>query len=511
MKNKTSLILNLICTLIYALFTLMLVLHHEIWADEAQVWQLCRHLSIFGLFKHLVNEGHPSFFYLLIMPAAKILHGTAAIMFMQIVCWLSMVAAVFLFLQYSPFSKAAKFAVVTSCGFLYFFPVIARSYSILPLLVFSLAILYPKSDKHPYWYASLLFVTANTHIIMLAFCGLLTIDFLYKYLIKKWQTLDVSQKKTFIGAVCVMFFGLLAVVLQLHGTTSSNVVIKLDFANLSASAVKVISQFFINAVDNQWPEFNRIMFPMLSIPVILVSMAIYAVLLLILLVKDKKLFSVAFLSVGFQILIYIFGYNNWIFVTRIFCAHIILIFCFWLLLQKDDVSKRLKLTVNTLLTVFFIFTFFNGIKYALMDLRYNYSSAKETTEFIQKNIDSSNSILITDNDPHVMGIVYYLDGKRDIYSVAHRYNIKYVVWDKQLFYILSRYGWQEYTRLEIQKNPNFENKKIYAVIPFFDILKMGVTDVEGYKLIYESSPAIIRYEGFRIYEYINPLENSSNN
>lgn len=501
MENKKSLIINLICTFAYAIFTLVLVMHHEIWADEAQVWQICRHLNLFELFQHLVNEGHPSFFYLLMMPAAKLLHGTGSIFFMQIFCWLSMVVAVFLFLQFSPFSRLSKFAIVTSCGFLYFFPVIARSYSILPLLVFALAILYPKSEKHPFCYAALIFATANTHIIMFAFCGMLALDFVYKTLIKNLKNFDAVTKKSYVIAFLIMFLGLLAVVLQLCGTTSSNVVIKLDASNLSVSVIKVLSQYFINAVDNQWPELGRIMFPMFNVPAILVSMVLYLIMMLVLLLKDKKLFAIAFLSVLFQILIYIFGYNNWIFVTRIFCGHIILLFCYWLFLQREDISKKLRATVNAMLAVFFIFTFFNGIKYAVMDMRYNYSSAKETAEFIEKNINPENSILITDNDPHVMGIVYYLDGKRNIYSVAHRYNIKYVVWDKELFYILSRYGWAEYTRLEISKNNDFKNKKIYAIIPTFDILKMGVTDVEGYRLVYESKPAIVKYEGFRIYEY----------
>ena len=70
MKNKREVIVNILLTILYALFTLMIVLHHEIWADEAQVWLLCKNLSVFELFKHLVQEGHPSLFYLLMMPFA---------------------------------------------------------------------------------------------------------------------------------------------------------------------------------------------------------------------------------------------------------------------------------------------------------------------------------------------------------------------------------------------------------------------------------------------------------
>ena len=74
MKEKFLKILNsnIFYTFIYAICTLVIVLHHEIWADEAQVWQLVKNLSVMELFKHLVNEGHPAFFYLINMSTIRI-------------------------------------------------------------------------------------------------------------------------------------------------------------------------------------------------------------------------------------------------------------------------------------------------------------------------------------------------------------------------------------------------------------------------------------------------------
>ena len=71
MDNKKQLIFDFVITIIYALLTLNTVLHHELWADEAQVWLLCKNLSIPELYNHLKNEGHPILFYLLVMPFAK--------------------------------------------------------------------------------------------------------------------------------------------------------------------------------------------------------------------------------------------------------------------------------------------------------------------------------------------------------------------------------------------------------------------------------------------------------
>ena len=263
MKNKNTFLKNILWTVLYAVFTLIVVLHHEIWADEAQVWMIVKDLGVIDLFKHLVNEGHPSFFYLLMMPFAKI--GFSAL-FMQLFCWSAMVVSVFLLLQYSPFSRFTKFAIITSAGFLYFFPVIARSYSILPLLVFALAILYPKQKDHPLYYSAVLIMLANTHIIMFAFAFVLFSMFLFERFVK-----EKTFKKQYIVSCAIMLAGLAAVVLQLHSTTSSNVVIKIDTANLIVSSVKVISEFFINAYDAQYPDFQKIMLPSFGLFSILMS------------------------------------------------------------------------------------------------------------------------------------------------------------------------------------------------------------------------------------------------
>lgn len=506
-KNKKILLINLFWTIIYALCTLILVIHHEIWADEAQVWMLVKNLSVPQLFKHLVNEGHPSFFYLLMMPFAKL--GLSAFV-MQIACWFSMCVSVFLLLQFSPFNRFAKFSIITSAGFLYFFPVIARSYSILPLLVFSLAMLYPKAKEHPYLYAVFLVLCANTHIIMYAFCGILALYFLFDNLKPSVITAKAGISKNAVyerfAPLIIIFLGLLAVFLQLHGTTSSNAVIKIDSSNILSSTVKVVSEFFINAYDNQYPEIKSIMFPDFGMFAILGSVILYISFFVTLFIKKKKLFTLASLGILFQIVIYVIGYNHWIFVTRIFCAHLILLFCFWLLLKSGGLSSKEKTVLNTSIGIFFLLTMLNGLKYSVLELIHPYSGAKETAEYIEKNINKQTSIIVTDNEPYSMAVVYYLDGKRDIHSVFNDKSIRYVVWDDSMFHVLSEQGYSEYAKYMQEHNPGFKVKKLYALVPFFDFEKMGVNNIQNFKMIFESKPSIVKLEGFRIYEYSSPLD-----
>ena len=197
MKNK-KLTISIIITLLYGIITLISVLHHEIWADEAQVWMLCKNLSIPQLINHLHNEGHPSFFYLLVMPFAKIFSN---IIYMQLICWFTMCCAVFLLIYKSPFNLIIKLSVLISAGFIYFLPVMARSYSILPFLIFLAVLLYLKRKEHPILYASILFCIANTHIMMFGFAGILSLFYIIECIKEK------NLKKLQLISISIMIFG----------------------------------------------------------------------------------------------------------------------------------------------------------------------------------------------------------------------------------------------------------------------------------------------------------------
>ena len=172
--DKKKLLINIVLTILYAIITFFVVLHHEIWVDELQVWQLVSNLSVVELFKRLSNEGHPALFYLLVMPLAKM---SLSVFSLQILCWLFSVAGVFVLLQFSPFKWWCSLAIVLSSGFMYSFPVIARSYSLLPFLMFIAAILYGKRKEQPILYAISLFLISQIHVIMFIFVFVLTLYF----------------------------------------------------------------------------------------------------------------------------------------------------------------------------------------------------------------------------------------------------------------------------------------------------------------------------------------------
>ncbi len=392
--------ISIFVTIIYALITIVAVLNHELWADEVQVWQICKYLSIKELFNHLHSEGHPAFFYLLIMPFAKL---SSNIIYMQLICWLSMCFSVFLLFYKAPFKWFTKCAILLSCGFIYYLPVIARSYSILPFLVFVAAILYSKQRQHPILYALILAAIANTHVIMFGFVFILTLSFIYDNLIK-------NKNKSCIWASLIMFLGLCTVILQLYDTPESNYYISINLENIISNFYNTFFHFFLNAINDKL-IIQNIPLKITDIIAVVVSFGLYLYCFCYLNFNSKKIFFIAVAGIIFQFIVYTISYGGgeFIFVIRIFSAHIILLFCLWICPEQNKSYVYTKKNLNIILSLFFILTIFNGLISYKTDLFQNFSGSKETSIFIQKNINPQNSLIYTDNEGYCVALAYYLD------------------------------------------------------------------------------------------------------
>lgn len=486
---------------IYAVITLVLVLHHEVWRDEAQVWQLCTHLSVIDLFKHLVNEGHPSFFYLLNMPFAKL---GCPILAMQIICWLASCGAVYLILNKSPFNKTTKIILITSGMFLYFFPVIARSYSILPLLVFLLAILYPKQKEYPYWYAIIIFLMANTHVIMLGFAGMLTLMFVWENLWKNRKEFSFNLYKNYIYSSLIALFGLFSVLLQLHGTTSSNVFISFDLKDVIANIINVFTKFFVASFDSSYAEvFEPLILNSLQTVLVLFSLFLFIFLFMLIFKNNKKLFLISFLGVLFQFLIYILAYSKCVLSVRTFSAYIIVVFALWCVLNQNDMTEKMRRTINIALIIFFLLTTLNGVRFAILDYRYSYSGGKETAQFIERNIEKD-ALLLTDNVNimYDVSILPYLNKSRFVYTLLDSDFIKYVVWNEKVYQYLAGSNYDDYVRYMKQEDEKFKTDNIYLISTYFLNEVLLVNDFKNFKLIFVSKPAILKSEKYYIYKYM---------
>ena len=212
---------KLICAgmlLVYAALTLIGATHHELWFDEAQAWGIARDAVLDTFTDILRHEGHPALWYLVLMPFAKSGMNCEVI---NIISWVFSVAAAALFVWKAPFGVVFKAAVLFSSGFLFFNSVNSRVYCLIPLLLFLIAIIYPKRDKFAPIYGLLVGLLANTHIMM---CGLVGILGIYM-LIELVQGIRSEGLKKQIGKILGLVIAgalVIAMILPLIGSLTTN-------------------------------------------------------------------------------------------------------------------------------------------------------------------------------------------------------------------------------------------------------------------------------------------------
>lgn len=149
-------------TLIFVAYLLLLavaVWNHEPWMDEAQSWLLVSDVGTIELFtKYLRYEGHPGLWYLILTIPAKLGFPYFSL---NILSALISALGVFLFLRRSPFPFFIK-ALFPFSYFVFFqYAVVARSYCLIPLFLFLIAVKYRKRFEQPILYSLLLCLFAN--------------------------------------------------------------------------------------------------------------------------------------------------------------------------------------------------------------------------------------------------------------------------------------------------------------------------------------------------------------
>ena len=417
LKNK----FNIIVLLLFLAAGLCGVLHHELWRDEAQVWLVVRDLNIFGVFAHVRNEGHPLLWYIIVLPFAKI---KLPVISMQILSFIFMSAAAGVFLWKSPFSKIAKLSVVFSAGFLYWLTIISRSYSLVPLFLFLLALYYPRQKEHPYIYSIFNILLANTHILMFGFSSALCILFGYENVFKTSENRKKYLAPFLINAVCLAITALY--------------ILSRPEDNVSA-AVAPLSTISIAAVKNAVTGFFTNIYAESGISAWVGAICIIAGLVL-LFAKDKRLFAVFGFSTLYQFYIYICVCKSS--PEKAFLVLLTLVFCFQVVFDK--LKNKEKTFINTLIVIIFGLSWNLGFHLYKNDFFYKYSGSKEAAQYIEKNIEKD-AVIISNMTLTTAGVLAYLP-ERKFYVTA--FNDYYT------------YG---YKKFKMKKPQNFYSKKVYYI------------------------------------------------
>jgi len=144
--------------------------YHEKWADEAQAWLIARDLDLKTIWFHeLRYEGSPGLWHTILWVAQHVFHARYdALGYIGVA---GATAGVALLIFKAPFPRYIRWPLAFTYFMVYQYAVIARPYTLLPLLAFSAALLF-KDLEHPERMTAVLALLANLslHGTILAAC-----------------------------------------------------------------------------------------------------------------------------------------------------------------------------------------------------------------------------------------------------------------------------------------------------------------------------------------------------
>jgi len=145
-----------ICLLLYSALVAFATAHHEPWADEAQAWQLARSLTPWQLLHtYLHYEGSPGLWHLFLW---MLIHLGVGYTGMHWICGAIALAGTAILLYLSPFPLYLRLLLPFTFFLAFQYAVIARSYVLVPILLFSTVALW---KRNPVLLAVLLGLMAN--------------------------------------------------------------------------------------------------------------------------------------------------------------------------------------------------------------------------------------------------------------------------------------------------------------------------------------------------------------
>ena len=187
--------------------------YHEKWADEAQAWLIARDLDLKTIWFHeLRYEGSPGLWHTILWVAQHAFHAKYGALGYIGMAGATAGAAVLIFK--APFPRYIRWPLAFTYFMVYQYAVIARPYTLLPLLAFLAALLF-KDIQHPERMTVVLVLLANLslHGTILAGCfGLGYVIEAYKHR----EALDARVQRRYwvcIGVMAVTF-ALIGVILK---------------------------------------------------------------------------------------------------------------------------------------------------------------------------------------------------------------------------------------------------------------------------------------------------------
>ena len=412
-NKRKEIIVILILMGIYLIINGIFLVGHEHWRDEANVWLVARDNTPFEVIKEIRWQGHPCLWYFIVMPFAKLGFPFETI---SVLSYLFMTTVACIFMLKAPFHMITKTICLFSPIFTYYYPVVARNYCVLVLLLLLLAHFYPKRNEKSILYGVLLGLLVQADTLGLVVSGFISLMWL-------WECVYTSVKKKikaplFTGAkglwipLASFFFW----VYQFSGVSESPLYLNRKFSpGELLREMSIFAKYILNRMTGMEDGFNFI------VVILFLTTGVLAAVVM----KNAWPTIVVLGLFVFQVIFSLMIYQLHIWHYIMLCFTII--WSFWLGCDKRNAAeypeekkipyakagKAVSVMAQLVLVVLGVTMFLMWIspeEPSNIANAYNglYSDGKNTAAYIKENVDAEELIITTDVS-EAASVVAYLN------------------------------------------------------------------------------------------------------
>jgi hypothetical protein len=388
-----------ILILAYAVLSVIGILHHELTIDEAHHWLLARDSGTLAqLIDNTRIEGHPLLWSFLLFCVAQVTDNPVGMQFLQVSV---SIATVWLFVRKAPFPLLFKTLFVFGYFMFFEYNLISRNYMLGVLFLFAACSVFGRREHKFTTLCLLLALAANVHAVF-AIVAFAVFMALYLEIF-----LERRPMRTYLPGMAVFLAGLALVALQVYRTDSSwllDPINKMPFMERLAKGFVSLFKGIVAVPDFRTLYFwNSNLIVNLSRPLASVLALFIYLLPLALFRKNRKtLFFVYAALAGLQVFFFVTQRAA----TRFHGAtYIIIILALWMetAYKKEHYRlgnwlKMLDPLKQPLLYAILGVHFFSGVAAYAIDLRYPFTSAKATVDFLKTENLAGREIVTTTCD-----------------------------------------------------------------------------------------------------------------
>jgi len=413
----------LFLTLFIAL-SITLIIHHEFWFDEVHSWDIALESNSLSEILDIIKEGSgtPSLWHIILYFISHYISDNIGIM--KVLHLTISTTTAFLILKYAPFNKAIRVMLISGYLFFYEYSIISRSYALGVLLIIIFCVLYKNKYNIILLLGIILFfmgqVNAFSFMVSICLFIILLVDIIKNYRDKNINLL-IFTTFVFIFLAEIVVFLYQMVPQASHGMRLS-LSEKINSFFASFSFPEFFNQFSENIIKAFIPipeitlEFwnSSLAVGLINRLPIAYKLIISFLLLIIPLFMIKKRVIFPYLFGLILMISGLFLYKNPIrLIGHIF---ILFIVCLWISNISGDGNFLLKVKTTWikksqnifLCTVLIASVAASGIAF-YFDYNYPFSHSKNVAEYIEKNFDLDNSVIIGIPNAPTETITGYLD------------------------------------------------------------------------------------------------------